>query len=327
MRLTICFALSLLAACGPAESPTPPPAPTPAPAPTPTPTTAPSPAPSAAPAPDPTPTPAPAVKWPSGFATPECVIYEPVGDHYLVSNINGTIFAADNNGYISDLNPAGVVTKDKWIEGGQNGVTLNAPKGMAIARGVLYVADLDTVRMFDAKTGAPKGDIKLEGATFANDVAAAADGKIYVSDSGIGPDGNDFKPTGTDTVWVISGGKAKALAKSADLSRPNGLYVDGGTVWVVTFGADELFSLDAKGGKRGITKIPAGGLDGLMKVGDKFIVTSWQGTTIYRGKAGAAFEPFVTNITAPADIGYDTKRKRILVPRFMANTVEAYDLP
>ena len=48
--------------------------------------------------------------------------------------------------------------------------------------GTLYVADLDTVRMFDAKTGAAKGEVKIPGATFLNDIAT--DGKVvYVSDS------------------------------------------------------------------------------------------------------------------------------------------------
>jgi hypothetical protein len=29
---------------------------------------------------------------------------------------------------------------------------------------------------------------------------------------------------------------------------------------------------------------------------------------------------------SPADIGYDTKRGRVLVPHFLENTVEAYEL-
>jgi hypothetical protein len=29
---------------------------------------------------------------------------------------------------------------------------------------------------------------------------------------------------------------------------------------------------------------------------------------------------------SPADIGYDTRRSRVLVPHFLENTVEAYDL-
>jgi hypothetical protein len=59
------------------------------------------------------------------------------------------------------------------------------PKGSAIVEGVLYVADITRLRTFNANTGKPEGDIALPGCTFANDVAAGPDGKVYVSDSGI----------------------------------------------------------------------------------------------------------------------------------------------
>ena len=271
------------------------------------------------------PPPTPAVRY-TGFATPESVLHDEARDRYLVSNINGKPVDVDNNGFISDLAPDGKVTNLKWIEGGKNKVTLNAPKGTAIVKDVLYVADLDTVRMFDVKTGAPKGEIKLEGATFANDVAASDDGRIYVSDSGIKLEGADFKPTGTDAVWLIEKGKAKVLAKTTELARPNGLVVDGKSVIVVPFGADQIFRLDEKGQMTDATKLPAGGFDGVVKIGDNLLVSSWQAQSIFKGKLGGAFEPILTQLKAPADIGYDKKRSRVLVPRFIDDAVEAYDV-
>jgi sugar lactone lactonase YvrE len=269
--------------------------------------------------------PTPAVRY-TGFATPESVLHDEARDRYLVSNVNGRPVDADNNGFISALSPDGKVTNLKWIEGGKNKVTLNAPKGLAIVKDVLYVADLDTVRMFDVKTGAPKGDVKLEGATFANDVAAGEDGKVYVSDSGLKMEGADFKPTGTDAVWVIEKGKAKPLAKSADLARPNGLLVDGKTVLVAPFGSADVYRLDEKGAKSDGAKMPKGSLDGIVKVGDSLYVSSWEGQAIYKGKLGGTFEAVLSPLKAPADIGFDKKRSRILVPRFMDDAVEAYDV-
>jgi sugar lactone lactonase YvrE len=268
---------------------------------------------------------APVVRF-TGFATPESVLYDEARDRYLVSNVNGKPTDTDNNGFISELSPDGKVTALKWIEAGKNKVTLHAPKGMAIVKEVLYVADIDTLRMFDVKSGAPKGEIKLPGVTFANDVAASADGKIYVSDSGLKFEAGDFKPTGTDAVWVIEGGKAKAFAKSADLARPNGLYADGKSVVVVPFGSQEIYRLDEKGQRVDITKLPKGGFDGVVKVGDSWLVSSWEGQAVYKGKLGGTFEPLFTSLKAPADIGFDTKRSRVLVPRFMEDAVEAYDV-
>jgi hypothetical protein len=254
------------------------------------------------------------------------VLVDEGADRYLVSNINGKPVDVDNNGFISELSPDGKVTNLKWIEGGKNKVTLNAPKGMALHKGVLYVADLDTVRMFDAKTGAPKGEVKLPGATFANDVVASDDGKIYVSDSGLKMEGADFKPTGTDAVWVIEKGKARAFAKAEALSKPNGLLIEGKGLLVAPFGASEVYRLDDKGQKVESTKVPGGSLDGLARSGDTLLVSSWDTQTIYRGKMGGTFEPILAQLKAPADIGFDKKRSRVLVPRFMEDAVEAYDV-
>lgn len=267
--------------------------------------------------------PAPAVEYQGVFSTPESVFYDAENDRYLVSNINGTPLQVDNNGYISVLSPDGQVIQPKWIEGGAKKVTLNAPKGMAIVGKVLYVADITTVRMFDAKTGAPKGEVKLPGATFVNDLVAS-DGKVYASDSGLN---SEFKSSGTEAVWVIEKNKAKVLAKSPELGGPNGLMVVDKSVWVVTFGTGELYRLDEKGGKVDAQKLPTGGLDGVMQVGDQFLVSSWEGSQIFLGNPSVGFKPIFQVLNAPADIGYDSKRKRVLVPRFMDNLVQVFDLP
>ena len=45
-----------------------------------------------------------------GFATPESVLYDVESDTYLVSNINGSPLAVDNNGFIWRIAPEGEVT-------------------------------------------------------------------------------------------------------------------------------------------------------------------------------------------------------------------------
>jgi sugar lactone lactonase YvrE len=282
---------------------------------------------SAAPAEPPKPAaPAPAVKY-TGLSTPESVLYDAEGDRYIVSNINGKPDVADDNGFISLLSPDGKITELKWIEGGKGKTKLDAPKGLGLAKGVLYVADITAVRMFDAKTGAPKGEVKIEKSTFLNDISISADGsKVYVSDSGIKFGEKGPEPTGTEAVYVIEKGKAKALAKGPDLGKPNGvLSTDKGLV-VVTFGSGEAYRLDDKGGKQDVTKLPKGALDGVVPLGDSLLVSSWEGSAIYKGKLGGSFDVVLSDQASPADIGYDTKRGRVLVPHFLDSTVEAYDL-
>ena len=72
-----------------------------------------------------------------GLAVPESAVYDQNRDVYLVSNINGSPSEADNNGYILVVDPANDFEATRWASGGENGVTLNAPKGMAISNGVL----------------------------------------------------------------------------------------------------------------------------------------------------------------------------------------------
>jgi hypothetical protein len=253
-----------------------------------------------------------------GFATPESVRHDAVTDVYLVSNINGDPFAADGNGFISRISPAGEILDLKWIDGEAEGVTLNAPKGMAIADDRLYVTDINTVRVFDRTTGEPVGEIALDGTTFLNDAAAGMDGSIYITDSGFNP---GFAPSGTDAVYRISpDGSIETLATGSVLGGPNGVALVNGAVWVVSFGSGELYRI-ADGGAHETAALPSGSLDGLEGHAGQLFVSSWEGQSILRGTPGGTFAVAFSGLEAPADFGIDATRDRLLVPLFQANEV------
>ena len=334
LQLRFAFAAALLIpACGgsqPPAEPPPPPPPAASPAPEATPAAqvspSPAPAPTANAEPAPAATPKPAVRFTGAFATPESVLYDEAGDRYLVSNVNGKPFEADGNGYISVLSPDGTVTTPKWIAGGIKKVKLDAPKGMGIAGGILYVADITVVRKFDAKDGTPKGDIPIEGTTFLNDISITADGRIYVSDSGLKGGASGLEPSGTDAVYIIEKGKVRPIAKMKDLGSPNGVLATDNGVLVVTFGTGVLYRLDNDGKRKDITPMPEGMLDGIVAVDDSLLISSWKASAIYKGKLHGTFEVVVPNVKNPADIGFDKKRARVLIPRFTEDVVEAYDM-
>jgi DNA-binding beta-propeller fold protein YncE len=260
-----------------------------------------------------------------GLSAPESVLYDASGDRYLVANVNGGATAEDNNGFISVLSPDGQVTALKWIEGGKRGVKLNAPKGLAIARGLLFVADISVVRTFDARTGAPRATIAVPGSTFLNGLAAAPDGKVYVSDAG--PPTGNWQGVGTEAVYVLERGRARPFARGETLGRPTGVaWTDQGLV-VGPFGSDEVYRLDRQGHKQDVTKLPAGGIAGIVPVGDGLLVTSWQASSVFRGKLGGAFQVALAEQRAPGDPGYDTRRARLLVPHFTEDNVEVYAVP
>ena len=208
-------------------------------------------------------------------------------------------------------------------------MTLNAPKGLAVSGDRIAVADIDRVRFFDRASGAPKGEVVLDGATFANDVAFGPGGVLFVSDMGMGDTPKGFGPTGTDAVYRIApDGTVAVVAKGEDLGHPNGVAAAADGVWVVTFGSGEIYEL-VEGKRRHATKVDRGRLDGLVLLPDgSALFSSWEAKAIYRGPLpGGPFVPLLTDLRAPADIGYDATRRLVLVPRFEEDAVEAIPLP
>lgn len=276
-----------------------------------------------------------------GFRSPESAVYDPVADVYLVSNVSGAPADADNDGFISKVSPEGALLELRWIDAASAKTSLNAPKGMALVGETLFVADIDVVRAFDRATGKALGDVAIPSATFLNDIAAGPDGKLYVSDTGLAPKpgSSELSPNGSDAVYVIDAQRSvKELAKNSELALPNGLIVDSGSLGakgslIVAAASGRVYRLDPKGETSAIAQ-PAGGLDGLVLTpGGRLIVSSWEASTVFITPASPAadgavtFEPLITELNSPADVGYDVKRRQLLVPLLRENALYIQELP
>jgi sugar lactone lactonase YvrE len=267
-----------------------------------------------------------------GMKTPESVRYDPELDVFYVSNINGNPSQHDGNGFIAIVraDSTGVPAK-MLVEGGKNGATLDAPKGMALSGDTLWVADINHVRGFNRKTGAKLADIDLSSlkAQFLNDVAVGGDGAVYVTDTGILFDEKGaMSHPGTDKIFRISGGKGTAITADS-LNAPNGIAWDA---------ANQRFILGGFNGKAVQTwkngdKMPAtlvmgpGGYDGVEVLSDgRILASSWTDSTVNVIQNGALTK-LVTGVNAPADIGVDTKRMVLAIPMFNDNKVAFYKIP
>jgi sugar lactone lactonase YvrE len=266
-----------------------------------------------------------------GFLSPESVLDDSVQDVYFVSSINGGPLAKDNNGFISRVRPDGAIEVLKFIEGGRGGVTLNAPKGLAVLGDTLWVTDIDVIRAFNARTGAPVDSVKLDslGAVFLNDLAIAPNGAIYITDTGIRFDdvGNVLHP-GPDRIFRVGPDRKVTVAVRGDtLGRPKGITLDavGRRFIIVQYGGKAVLAW--KPGDRAPSVIArgVGGFDGVEMIGGKVVVSSWTDSSITRFDSTQGTK-IITGVPSPADIGYDAKRNRVLIPILTGNRVEIWQL-
>ena len=91
---------------------------------------------------------------------------------------------------------------------------------------------------------------------------------------------------------------------------------------MVNFGGSDLRVLNAKGETTQTYSLPKGSLDGIvLRIDGSALISSWEANSVYLRKSDGAVETVVSDVDAPADIGWDIKRNRVLVPLFKQNKV------
>lgn len=256
-----------------------------------------------------------------GFSTPESIEYYASEDIYLVSNLNGSALDAEGNGFISKVSPNGRLIKLKWLDGTRQGTRLNSPKGIAIQGKKLYVADINEVHIFDLPSGQQQPSIYIKGSTFLNGITPGKSGEIYVTDSGLKAGDKGYSSSKTDAIYKISpNGSYELIFKDKTFGHPNGLIKNGEDIIFVTFGSGKVSRIDAHGKQHSLPTPPKGSLDGLLMLDDgRLLLSSWEGSALYLLNKDMTYHLFADTLNAPADLGFDSKRQRVLVPLFKQN--------
>lgn len=265
----------------------------------------------------------PAKLWElAGFETPESVLPAADGTTLYVSNVAGAPDGKDGAGFISKITADGKVAALKWVEG------IDAPKGMALHAGKLYVSNIDELVEIDEASGKITQRFKGEGGKFFNDLAVDKEGRIYVSDMA------------ANKIWRLEGGKFEVWLDSAELKNPNGLLVQGDDLIVAAWGVMTdgfatkvpghllTVSLTDKSVKALGDATPIGNLDGLEPLGGgNYLVSDWMNGKVFRIASSGKAETLLSLSPGTADLGYVPASKTMFLPMMKDNKVIAYKLP
>ncbi len=253
------------------------------------------------------------------FDTPESALWNASDNIYFVSNIAGESDAADGIGWIAKLDADGEPLAPRWVDG------LNAPKGMALSGGKLYVADLADLVAIDVSSGEIQERIAVPGAAFLNDVTASDD-TVWVSDT-FG--GAVFAYTPSTQALV-------ELARDPALATINGLEFDGSRILGGTtgdfFDPDDLGDIVSISTSGEVTVLAAGAgkIDGIVRYGAGFLATDFRGMLLSIEQDGTTtmLMDLATDagMMSAADLGYDPVRDQVAIPDLFASSVVFIDL-
>lgn len=242
----------------------------------------------------------------SVFKVPESVLFDEKNNLLYVTNIEGTEpWGKDGKGSIGKMSADGKVIAAQWITG------FDAPKGMGLYKGKLYVADMTDLVVIDVAKGQIEKKISIPEAGGLNDVTIDSKGVVYVSDSK------------NKKVFRVKDGVPELYLDN--LKGPNGLLARGNDFYVLDAGGAYKVNAD-----KSLTKLAdgmEGGTDGIENIkGDDFIVSCWAGTIYYVSADGTKelLKDTRQQKGNTADIGIDQKKEIIFVPTFWNNTVIAY---
>lgn len=243
---------------------------------------------------------------------PEAVFWHAESRSWFVSNMGGGLsLARDGFGWLTRYDENGKLLDARWVEG------MDAPTGIASVGNLLYVADRAGIHEIDVQRAKILRTIEIPNSKFLNDVTAAPDGDLFVS---------DFE---ANRIYRLNENrKAEVWLEGDELENPNGLIVDGNHLVIATWGPmtdPSAFAvkhpgtlLKAELSTRKLSPIgkghPLASFDGVVAIGKHYFATDWPSGRLLRISAAGEVQEVITGFHQLADLGYNPDKKTIAMP-------------
>ena len=224
----------------------------------------------------------------------------------LAMNAGNRAEGAEQDGFVSLINPDGSVHTAKWIGATRDGLELENPLGSAIQGNNLYTVDVGYLRIFNLATGEPLSSIEVPGSTILNGIAVATDGTAYISNS-----------RDPELIYRVDPlGEVSVFAQGGPLSVPNGVAMDNdGNIVVVNINNNAVITYNPDGDVINTEYSAEGGNDGVVVTedGTKY-VSSVRFGSVSRIRPGQEAEVIATGIPSAASMCYDSIQKQLVIP-------------
>lgn len=246
-----------------------------------------------------------------GLTHCESAVYN-AENHIIYASLIGN--SEDGDGSIATLDINGKLINEKFVD------ALNDPKGIAITRDKLYVSDVTELVEADLATGKIIKKYTTNGIQFLNDVALDNDGNIFVSD------------TFTSNIYQLDkNGKFSLWLDEVALDNPNGLLIQGNTMYVASWGSQP------EGGRvsrinmatKSIDTISTiiGNLDGIRPYDKDHLITSdWKSGNIHLINFNGDTLQVLQVGQSVGDIAYIKEKDLLLLPMNKQSRLLFYSL-
>ncbi|MCC6180236.1 MAG: hypothetical protein IT237_00215 [Bacteroidia bacterium] len=232
--------------------------------------------------------------------------------------------AKDGDGIIFKLD-----LKGKIIDSTFSKETLNAPKGIIIANGILFAADVDRLVALDSKSGKKLYDIAFaDSISFLNDITVADKNTLYISAT---DKSKIYKVNLTTKTY-------SELVVDKIISSTNGLFFDkkSNRLYVNGMGSDNkpngiVGFVDLSNNKFTQLATIEGLFDGIFLLGDNLYTSNW---VAFEKKGIIQIIDIKTNkvsevklnalIAGPAD--FTILKNQIIIPEMMTGAIQFINL-